>query len=167
MRHAGKALLAANLAGVDVHRGQGLGVVEHQPAARGQGDLARVDLLHLLGQAEALPHGFVEVGVQLDHVRALGKGQGHVVPDLLIGLGVVHPDLGDLRGQIVARGAHGQVQLLVHQGRGLLGLGLLLDLAPKAVQHLVVAGQFGLGAADARRAHDEPHALGRADLLNG
>ena len=158
--------LAGDLAGVDVHGHEGLGLVKDQAAARRQGDLAGIDLVQLAAQAEALPQGHAHVGMQAHQLLLAGEEQGDGLADAVGHFLVVHPDLADIVGQVVAHGPLGQARLLIDEGRGRDFGGLLADVLPDALEVLEVVLERGLGGAGAHGAHDDAQALAGVDAVH-
>ena len=104
---------------VDVDRDQRLGVVDHDRAAGGQGDLARVRGLDLVLDLEAREQRDV-VLVELHALTLSGHHVLHELLRLLVDLLGVDQDLADVRLEVVADRADDQARLLVDQERARL-----------------------------------------------
>ena len=166
MGHGLEIDLAGDLAGVDVHGHEGLGLVKDQAAARRQGDLAGIDLVQLAAQAEALPQGHAHVGMQAHQLLLAGEEQGDGLADAVGHFFVIHPDLADIVGQVVAHGPLGQARLLIDEGRGRDFGGLFADVLPDALEVLEIVLERGLGGAGAHGAHDDAQALAGVDAVH-
>jgi len=158
-RHLAEIRFAADLAGVDVHGRQRLGVIEGQDTAAWQGHFAAVELLDLLAQVEPVPQRHVHVGVLFDDARPTRIDERGHLGHLGGGFGFVHPDLADLVGEVVPHGPGGQVELLIDEARRFGGGAALAHLLPQALQKGQVAFERGLGLAQRGGAHDDAQAL--------
>ena len=154
----------AGLAGVDVDGDEGLGLVEDERAARGQGDLAVLDAAELGLDAEAV-HERDGVVVEDEPGLRAGVGDLEEVAGAFGGGGVVDDDALDLGGEHVADGADHQVGLGVELA-GAFGLLLaFFDELPESEEVGEVALELGLGLADAGGSDDEAHVLGGSELF--
>ncbi|TWG92516.1 hypothetical protein L599_001900000040 [Luteimonas sp. J16] len=141
---------------VDVDRGQGLGLVDHQRAAGGQAHGALVGRLDLRFDLVAVEQRDV-VGVVLELAQVVRHHLLDELPRFLVHLGGVDQDLADVGAHVVAQGAGDQARLLVDQERRRLAQRGLGDGAPDAEQVVQVPLQFLGVAADAGGADDHPH----------
>ncbi|MCW0401745.1 hypothetical protein NB700_004301 [Xanthomonas sacchari] len=150
--------------GVDVHRGQRLGLVDHDRAAGRQAHAALVGGLDLRLDLEAVEQRDV-VGVVLELAQALRHHLLHELLGVAVHLGGVDQDLADVGAQVVAQGADDQPRFLVDQERRRLGQGGLGDRLPHLQQVVQVPLQlFGI-AADAGGADDHAHVVGDVQLV--
>ena len=151
---------------VDVDRGQGLGLVDHQGAAGGQADGALVGVLDLRFDLEAVEQRDV-VGVVLE----LAQVVRHHLFDELARLGVhlrgVDQDLADVGAHVVAQGADDQPRFLVDQERRRLGQRGLGHGLPHRQQVVEVPLQLFGVAADAGGADDHAHVVGDLQRVHG
>ena len=144
---------------VDVDRGQCLGVVNHDGAARWQAQLAtecRFDLrLDLVAREQ---RHFVFIQAQLAQVL------GHHLLDELLGLfeglRTVDHDLADISPQVITNRADDHVAFLVDQERGLAFAGGLFDCLPELQQIIEVPLQFFGVLAHTSGTYDQAHSLG-------
>ena len=150
---------------VHVHRHQRLGVVDHDSAARGQGDGARVGRFDLVLDLEAAEQRRV-VAVALHAVRLLGHHVAHELVRLLVDVIGVDQDVTDVRVEVVADGADDEVALLIDQEGALAALGGAVDGVPQLQQIVQVPLQLGRGAADAGGAGDDAHAFRVLELVH-
>ena len=99
---------------VDVHRHQGLGVVNHDRAARGQVDRAGIGRFNLVFDLEAAEQrGFIPVALYTGSM--LGHDVGHELLRLVVDVVGVDQDVADVVVEVVADGADHQAGLLVNQ----------------------------------------------------
>ena len=148
---------AGGARGVDIDRHHGLGVVDHDRAAGGQGYLTGIGRLDLVLDLEAREQGNVVV-VQLDSVDVGRHHVRHELPGLLVdGLGV-DQQLADFLVEIVADRTDDQAGFLVDQERAGLLLGCGFDRAPQLQQIVKVPLQFFERAPEAGGAADDAHA---------
>ena len=112
------------LAGVDVDHRQGLGALDDERTARGQEDLAVQRPVQLFVHEVALEQRqFLACAVVvLDPVREFGIDREHVLAHLLEEFLVVDDDPAVVLVELLAKHAHGEVQVPVDQAR-LVGLG--------------------------------------------
>ena len=156
---------AGGAAGVHVHGDQGLGVVDHDGAAGGQADLARVGRFDLVLDLEAREQRDVVV-VALHAVDVLRHHVGHELARLLIDVVGVDEDLADVGLEVVADGADDEAALLVDQEGAVLGLGGAVDGAPQLQEVVEVPLQLFGVAADGGGAGDQAHAAGHFELVH-
>ena len=149
---------------VHVHRGQRLGLVNHDRAARRQAHVALVDRLDLRFDLEAVEQRDV-VLVVLELAQGLRHHLLHELARGLVQLLGVHQDLADVGAQVVTQGAHDQPRFLVDQERRRLGQRGLGDGAPHLQQVIQVPLQFLGIAADAGGADDHAHVVGDVELV--
>ena len=157
-------LAAAVAAGVDVDRGQRLGLVDDNLAAARERDAAREQLLDLALDVVALEDGD-GVLVERDARAGARRDVDHRLLDGGEVGGVVDQDAVDLLGEEVAHGALDQPGLLVKQHGAVRGrVDLLDDGLPAAQQHVQVADEPARLLALARRADDHAHPLGDGEV---
>ena len=116
--------LADELAGVDVDRDEGFGLVDDDGAAGLEPDLGAEGLVDLFGDAELLEERRL-LGVELDaaderRLEALQEAQDALV----VGLGV-DPDGGEVVGDLIAEDALDEVEVVVDEGGRLRRFGAL------------------------------------------
>src|SRR5215207_1010159 len=149
-----RAAAADELAGVDVDGDERLGLVDDEVAARLEPHPrldGLVDLgLHAVGFEDRLL-----ARVELDAVDEPGLDAVDELDDLQVLLLRVHADGREVVGELVAQQPLHEVEVLVHDGRGLRLLGVLADVAPGADEVARVVAQILLGDADAGGADDE------------
>jgi len=151
---------------VDVHRDQGLGVVDHHRAARGQGHRAGVGGLDLVFDLEAREQGHV-VAVAFHPLDVVRHDHAHEGAGLVGDVVGVDQDLADVGREVIADGPDDQARFQVDQdGAGVLAGGAV-DGRPELHQVGQVPLQFFDVAADARGAGDDAHALRNLELLHG
>src|SRR5581483_5695412 len=158
------AALADEAPGVDVDRGQRLGLIEHQVAALLERDLAierTLDLLFEIEVSENRLAAFVrrEPRAQPRHVGL------HELDDARRDRGVVAPELVDVARKQIAHRAQRQIEIAVEHGRRSAALALFQDRGPKLGEKGDVALNLAPAHALARRAHDEA-ALRRSQLVD-
>ena len=172
---------------VDVDRDERFGVVDHDRAARGKRNRARIGRFDLMFDLEARKERDVLV-VALDAVDHVGHDVRHELPRLLVDFVRVDEDFTDFGLEVVADGANDEVRLFddeegrgvgalerlaVHDGRVdergrlaavffrdefVLGLGGLGDRLPELEEVVQVPLQLFGAAADPGRAGDHGHA---------
>ncbi len=157
--------LARGLARVDVDGDQGLGLVDHQVAARPQGRDRRIDLGEavldlVLDEQRRGP----AVGLNLLGLR--GHQHAHELAGLAEALFALDHHAVHVLVVHVADGPLHEVLFLVDQRRGDRLQGQVADVLPEPQQVLVVALDLGLGALGAGRAHDQAHAVGHLQALD-
>ena len=141
--------------GVDVDGHERLGLVDHERAAGAQPHLGLKRLFELRLDPERLED--IELAaVQLDLVGELRLHPVEELHDALVPLGVVDPELGEVRPGQVPRRAEHEVEILVHHARRARLAGALADVAPHRLQHGEVGKEVGAVAPLARGAHDRP-----------
>ncbi len=101
---------------VDVDRQHGLGVVEHQGAARGQVHGARERRFDLAFDLVTVEQRHL-VGVQLQLAQIVRHHLLHEFPGIVVNRFVVDQDFADVVAQVIAQGADEQVAFLVDQIR--------------------------------------------------
>src|SRR5690606_4589280 len=151
---------------VDVDRGQGLGLVDHQGAAGGQAHGALVGVLDLRLDLEAVEQRDV-VGVVLELAQALRHHLFHELPRVVVHLLGVDQDLADVGAQVVTQGADDQARFLVDQERGRLAQRGLGDGAPGGQQVVQVPLQLLRVAAHAGGADDHAHVVRDVQGVHG
>src|SRR5690606_32027655 len=152
--------------GVDVHRHQGLGVVDHDGAARRQRDRARVGGLDLVFDLEAGKQGHV-VAVAFHAVDVVGHDHAHERGRLVVDVVRIDQDFTDFGRKIIADGADHQAGFQVDQDRCLVLAGGRVDGAPELQQVVQVPLQFLDAAADAGGAGNHAHAGRDFQLIHG
>ena len=180
---------------VDVDRDERFGVVDHDRAARGQRNRARIGRFDLVLDLEARKERDVLV-VALDAVDHVGHDVRHELARLLVDFVRVDEDFTDFGLEVVADGANDEVRLFddeegrgvgalerlaVHDGRVdergrlaavffrdefVLGLGGLGDRLPELEKVVQVPLQLFGAAADAGRAGDHRHARGALEAFH-
>ena len=110
--------LADELAGVDVDRDEGLGLVDDDAAAGLEPDLAAEGLVDLFGDAELLEERDL-LGVELDAADERGLEALQEAKDALVLALGVDPDGGEVVGDLVAKDALDEIQVVVDEGRRL------------------------------------------------
>ena len=150
---------------VHVHRHEGLGVVDHDRAARGQRYVTPVGALDLVLDLEAREERDI-VAVELDLADVGRHHRAHERERLVVDRLGVDEDLADFRLEQVADGAHHEARFEVDEAWALFLLGGLLDGVPELQQVIQVPLQLLRGASDARGARDEAHALGDLELVH-
>ena len=151
--------------GIDVDRHQRLGLVNHQIAAGFEphrGAVYRLKLFFDLVFQEDRECFLV----MLDPAGMARHQHFHEVMRFTIGLRALHIHRLDVLVIKVAHGTAHKAALLVHQGWRDRGQGLFANETPQPAQIFVIAADFGLGALGARRADDQPDALGQAQIRN-
>ena len=158
-------VLDPEVARVDVDRHQGLGLVDDDRAALGQGDVPALDLGDLVLDAVLVEerHFFV---VELDPVDEPGHDHAEELLGALEGRRLVDPDRIDLGGEDVADGPGDHVRFLVDRARGPGSLDPPEDHLPEPQQVGQVASQLALGAFQSGGPDDEAQALGRVQLVH-
>src|SRR5690606_7297088 len=152
--------------GVDVDRHQGLGVVDDDRTARRQLYGARVGGFDLVFDLEAREQRDV-VAVYLDALDVVRHDHAHEGGGLFGDFVGVDQDLADFRREIVANGPDDQAGFEIDEnGRGIVAGGRV-DGVPQLQQIGMVPLQLFDAAADAGRAGNVAHALGRVELLHG
>ncbi len=151
---------------VDVDRDQRFGVVDHDRAARGQRHLPRVRGLDLVLDLEAREERDV-VLVELDAVHVGRHHVAHELLRLLVDRFRVDQELADVRVEVVADRADDEARLLVDQVGAGLHLRGVLDRVPELHEVIHVPLQLFGGAADARGAGDDAHALRHVEAVDG
>src|SRR5581483_3610722 len=146
--------LADEAPGVDVDRGERLGLVENQVAARLQPYLAVERAFDLLLNPEVIE----------DRLRALVKRDPRAqarqvllneLHDALVGFRVVAPQALDVAGEMIAHRAQGNVEVAVEDRRRRAGLRLAQDRCPQTGEEVGVALDLALADALAGGAHDK------------
>ena len=150
---------------VDVDGRQGLGLVDHDRAARGQADLALVGTFDLRFDLVAVEQRG-GVFVELELAQVLRHHRLHEVAGLVVHFLGIDQDLADVGAQVVAQGADDQARFLVDQERGRLGQRGVGDRLPDLQQVIEVPLQFVGGAADAGGADDHAHFLGNGQRVH-
>src|SRR6185437_348705 len=154
--------LADILAGVDVDRDEGLGLVDDNRTAGLEPDLRAQRLVDLLSDAELLEERrLLEVELDAANQRGLETLQ-EAQHALVLGFGV-HPDGGEVVGHLVAQDALDEIEIVVDQRRRLRGLAAALDIRPEVQQEAQIAPQLFFARAFGGGAHDE--ATGRVALF--
>src|SRR5882672_8074049 len=143
--------------GVDVHRHQRLGVVDHHCAARRQRHLPRIGRFDLVLDLESREQRHV-VLVHLHAVDVLRHHVAHELAGLIVNALGIDQDFTDLLVEIVANGANDQAAFLVNQERAALLLGGGFDRPPQLHQVAKIPGEFLHRTADAGGAGDDAHA---------
>ena len=152
--------------GVDVHRDQCLGMVDHDGAAGGQGHGARVGALDLMLDLEAREQRHI-VTVALDSVHHVRHHVTHELLRLFEDVVSVDQDFADIGLKVVADRADYQRRFLVDQesaGRGLAGA---IDRVPQLHQVVQIPLQLVDVAADACRTGNDGHALWQVQFVHG
>ena len=169
VRVEGGFLDAAALGGarrVDVDGGHGLGVVDHDRPAGGQGDFPLECALDLRLDLEAGEERRF-VGVMLELVQRMRHDLLHELAAGLVDVGLIDDHFADIVAQVVAQGANDDVGFLIDQeGRLALGRGVA-DRLPYVGQVVEIPLEFLGTAADAGGAHDHAHAVGDLNLVEG
>ena len=107
--------LADVLAGVDVDRDEGFGLVDDDGPAGFEPDLGAKSLVDLFGDAELLEERGL-LGVELDAADERGLEALQETQDaLIVGLGV-DPDGGEVVGDLVAKDAFDEVEIVIDEG---------------------------------------------------
>ena len=150
---------------VDVDRDQGLGVVDDDGAARGQGDLTRIGRFDLVFDLEAREQRHVVV-VALDAIHRARHHVRHELLRLFEDVVGVDQDFADLGVEVVADGADDQAGFLIDQEGAALCLGGAVDGGPQLLQIVEVPLQFFQRAADAGGAGDQAGAVGNHKLVH-
>ncbi len=151
---------------VDVDRGQRLGVVDDDGAARGQPHLALeggFDLgLDLVAREQRY---FILVKPQF--LEVLRHHLADEVLGPLVDRAVVDHDLADVHAQIVADRADDDIAFLVDEEGRLAVFARADDGLPELEQVVEIPLQLLDVLADPGRAHDQPHVLGDLELAHG
>src|SRR5882757_1524464 len=145
--------LADVLAGVDVDRDEGLGLIDDDGAAGFEPHLRTEGLVDLFGDAELFEERSL-FGVELDAADERGlEALQEAENALVVGLGV-DPDGREVVGDLIAENALDEVEVVIDEGGRLRGFAALLDVGPeieeeaKIAAELFFAGAFCCGADD-------------------
>ena len=151
--------------GVHVHRHQRFGVVDHDGAARRQGDLARVGGFDLVLDLEARKQRHI-VAVALHARHVAGHHVFHEGVGLVVHLVGVDQDFADVGLEVVADRADHETAFLIDQEGAGLRLRRTFDRRPQLQQVVQVPLQLFGVAADAGGAGDQAHAGGHFELIH-
>ena len=180
---------------VHVHGNERFGVVDHDRAARGQGNRTRVGGLDLVLDLKARKERrFVAVALHARH--HVGHHVRHELAGLIVDVVGINEDFTDVGLEVVADGANDEIAFLNNQERRRIGalqglavahrLGrVVANRAALVVDGVLVLGSSGFAdgapelekvvevplelfnrAADARRAGDRAHACGEVELIH-
>ena len=115
--------------GVDVDGDQGLGMIDHDGAARWQIDRSRVRGFNLMLDLKAREQRCV-VTIMLDDIDLARHHQRHKVLGLFVDISGIDQDFADFIVEVVAYGANHQVAFQINQERrGVEALALARDIA--------------------------------------
>ena len=150
---------------VDVDRDQSLGVVDHDGAARWQGDRASVCRFNLVLDLETAEQRRF-IAVAFDAGGMLGHDVRHELLRLVVDVVGIDQDVADVVVEVVADSADDQTRLLVNQ-ESAFGAAGTVNRAPEFEQVVQVPLQFGRATSDACGAGDDGHAVGVFQLVHG
>jgi hypothetical protein len=157
---------AGELAGVDVDRGERLGLLDDEVATAVEPDPGLEQLLDLAGDPEFLEDGRRLV-VELQRGALARHHRVEEVGEAVVAAPVVDDDLGHVGAVEVARHLEGDRDLVVDERRHRGAADAVLDLAPERVEEVDVGADLLVGAAERHRAHDEPYVLRAGRLAEG
>ncbi len=142
-------------------------MVDHQAAARGQGDLVRISGLDLTLDLVAREQRY-RVLIQFELALGVRRHEAlHVFLGLLKGLRLIDEAFADIIREIVAKAAGYGVAFLENQERGRPAVIGGHDRVPGSLEIVQIPLQFLGGSADAGGAHDGAHAVGDLQAIHG
>src|ERR1035437_1530431 len=146
--------LADVLAGVDVDGDQGFSLVDDDGAAALEPDFGAEGLGDFFLNAEVLEERSL-LGGGVDAAEEGGREAVQEADDALVVFLGIYPDGGEVAADLISQDPLDQPQIVIDQGRGVRGVGALLDLRPEIEQEAQCGAQLLFGRALGGGADDE------------